>query len=596
MPMLHIVGSTSTGMTYTAGVILMLRETTNWYTQALNSFFELVGKPDVKVVITDRDPALINALMSVLPKAYRFSCFWHLQENVKSNIRPCFVDEENIVMAVSNFCKAWVRYCVHAKSDEQLEEGYRKMEELYPGQKYARAISYIRGLDEIKERFVHAYINKQLHFGQTGNSRLEGQHATLKKSIDTKYGDLLLVIGSLSTYFDQQWLKILKRIELERTRCATHIPSTFVRLKGSISRAAMKLLAEQLTLAKRYLGDYDEGVDDFEESHPCSGSFTKSHGLPCAHRLISFVRERRHLEKDHIHPHWRLGSAASLKRYLDHINRLVGTPDTSVIRLDDVFDFGEDQELILDPPILSTKRGRKAPNPPVLQEDRMSAPSGRYLTQSERIMGAGLTQRKKGRCKHCQSSTHYTKDCARVQASRRVDKNQEAENAGEDRRVLVPDSDDEEGNEEDLVEVPNEPNLRPKKHSRSQYPAPSQIYPSHAVQMQHLPPEPSVPQLPPSSQFYPPLSQYYPPAPQHYPTSKYHVPPTQYIPYNQVLFHNHSEAPTPYHYPSVSGYNNLQSPQIYQYNLENNVGKDASIRSQEDSIIMQRGRDRHSWE
>lgn len=133
-------------------------------------------------------------------------------------------------MAVSNFCKAWVRYCVHAKSDEQLEEGYRKMEELYPGQKYARAISYIRGLDEIKERFVHAYINKQLHFGQTGNSRLEGQHATLKKSIDTKYGDLLLVIGSLSTYFDQQWLKILKRIELERTRCATHIPSTFVRV------------------------------------------------------------------------------------------------------------------------------------------------------------------------------------------------------------------------------------------------------------------------------------------------------------------------------------------------------------------------------
>ena len=101
----------------------------------------------------------------------------------------------------------------------------------------------------------------------------------------------------------------------------------------------MKLLAEQLSLAKRYMDDYAEGVDDFEQSHPCSGSFTASHGLPCAHRLISFVREKRHLEKDHIHPHWRLGSAASLKRYLDHINRLVGTPDTSVIRLDNVFDL-----------------------------------------------------------------------------------------------------------------------------------------------------------------------------------------------------------------------------------------------------------------
>lgn len=75
--------------------------------------------------------------MSVFPTAYRFSSFWCLQGNVKSSIKPCFIDEGNIIMAVSNFCKAWVQYCVHAKLEEQLEEGYQKMEEFYPGQKYA---------------------------------------------------------------------------------------------------------------------------------------------------------------------------------------------------------------------------------------------------------------------------------------------------------------------------------------------------------------------------------------------------------------------------------------------------------------------------
>lgn len=65
-------------------------------------------------------------------------------------------------------------------------------------------------------------------------------------------------------------------------RCVAYIPNTFVRLKGSISRVALKLLAEQLSLAKRYMDDYAGGVDDFEQSHPCSGSFTTSHGLPCA--------------------------------------------------------------------------------------------------------------------------------------------------------------------------------------------------------------------------------------------------------------------------------------------------------------------------
>lgn len=38
----------------------------------------------VKVIITDHDLALINALMSVLLNAYHFSCFWHLQENIKT--------------------------------------------------------------------------------------------------------------------------------------------------------------------------------------------------------------------------------------------------------------------------------------------------------------------------------------------------------------------------------------------------------------------------------------------------------------------------------------------------------------------------------
>lgn len=45
------------------------------------------------------------------------------------------------------------------------------------------------------------------------------------------------------------------------------------------------------------------------------------------------------------------------------------------------------------------------------------------------------------------------------------------------------------------------------------------------------------------------------------------------------------------HCPSVSGYNHLQSPQFCRYSLENNVARDASIRSQEDSIIMRRGSD-----
>ena len=79
MPMLHISGFSSTNQTFTAGVAFLSQETTGWYSLALAAFLDLVDPSrqlKIRVVITDRELALIRAVGEHLPSAYRLSCLW----------------------------------------------------------------------------------------------------------------------------------------------------------------------------------------------------------------------------------------------------------------------------------------------------------------------------------------------------------------------------------------------------------------------------------------------------------------------------------------------------------------------------------------
>lgn len=45
---------------------------------------------DLTIVVTDRDNGLINAWMSVFPRAARLLCIWHINTNVLADRKPKF--------------------------------------------------------------------------------------------------------------------------------------------------------------------------------------------------------------------------------------------------------------------------------------------------------------------------------------------------------------------------------------------------------------------------------------------------------------------------------------------------------------------------
>ena len=239
MPMLHIVGFTSTNQTYTVAIAFILRKSTEWYTVALEAFLDLTGaaKLPIKVVITDREAALINALAVVLPDTYQLSCIWHLGENVKTHVKPCFLptdtddDDYDWIHALKAFRLNWIAQVVSAKTEEDIQKGMDGLRSQYPGPRYERALDYVEGLLEIQERFVHAFIDKYTHLGQRGNSRLEGNHRALKIALRTHHGDMYLVIDALRDFFKLQWDSIKQRITLERTRTCISTTHFFDRVR-----------------------------------------------------------------------------------------------------------------------------------------------------------------------------------------------------------------------------------------------------------------------------------------------------------------------------------------------------------------------------
>ena len=89
LPLLNIVGITSTYSTFNAGFVFLREETTEWYTWALQCFRNVVTPV---VVATDRELALMNAISIVFPQTKNVLCIWHINKNILTHTRKHFND------------------------------------------------------------------------------------------------------------------------------------------------------------------------------------------------------------------------------------------------------------------------------------------------------------------------------------------------------------------------------------------------------------------------------------------------------------------------------------------------------------------------
>jgi len=95
MPLFKIVGVTSTKLTYSVAFAFLTYEKENNFIWTLEMLVGLLtSKRNMpKVIVTDRDPALMKVVSEVLLKTDHVLCYFHIEKNVKARcVTDCRVN------------------------------------------------------------------------------------------------------------------------------------------------------------------------------------------------------------------------------------------------------------------------------------------------------------------------------------------------------------------------------------------------------------------------------------------------------------------------------------------------------------------------
>jgi len=272
MPLLNIVGVTSTYHSFNAGFVFMSEEVEENYTWAFEKFRQcLVSNP--KVISTDRELALMNAIASVFPSTKNILCVWHVEKNILANCRKYFRADEDW----NSFISSWNTY-INSKTVELCDENWNNFYNTFY-ESHSLAVSYIKNewLPR-KSMLVRAYTDRFLHLGSRTTSRGEGNHFCIKRYVNLAKCDLLNVFSRLSLMLENQFCDLKKYSEEEKLKVYhKHNIPLFSLIVRKISTYALDKLFEQFQNLKE------------SSQSMCSSGFSSSFGLPCSHQIERYA-------------------------------------------------------------------------------------------------------------------------------------------------------------------------------------------------------------------------------------------------------------------------------------------------------------------
>ncbi|WOH13020.1 hypothetical protein DCAR_0832529 [Daucus carota subsp. sativus] len=217
MPLLQIVGCVPTGKNFVVGLAFLQdekKDSFEWALQCTKALFDQNHLPEV--IVTDREYALMNAIDGVFPSSYHMLCTRHIAKNVESRAK---VGTRSEIFA-RGFVGRW-NQIVHAETEVDYEE------------KNTWLIH--------AKKFVHAYTNKVLHFGNRTTNRVESAHNALKRFLKTSTGSLDTIWSRVHSFLELQENEI-KASFVRSTNKDLHISvlHLLTGLTGKISHVAIK--------------------------------------------------------------------------------------------------------------------------------------------------------------------------------------------------------------------------------------------------------------------------------------------------------------------------------------------------------------------
>lgn len=149
LPFVQIVGVTSTHHTFCIAHAFVSKEKEENYHWVLERVKDMLDKcMEPRVIITDRDLALMNACRKVFPHASRYLCRWHISENIAKHCKASFSDGD-----WKKFKGRWGNLC-DSSSPEIYDYNYNRLyQQLVSDNRQSKRHSISLSLFLVKLRF-----------------------------------------------------------------------------------------------------------------------------------------------------------------------------------------------------------------------------------------------------------------------------------------------------------------------------------------------------------------------------------------------------------------------------------------------------------
>jgi MULE transposase domain len=312
MPLLHIIGVSPSNSTFSIAFCFMQNEQEESYIWALKAFFSFLNPlPFEPVLCTDRDLALLGAIKDVCPRYPHLLCVWHINKNVTQYTKQYFSTNDEH----QKFLQSW-NQLIYSTTEDIYNSRLLEFKKQFP-------LPPIRYIEETwlihKEKFIVAWIQQYLHLGNAATSRVEGSHAFLKKYLGSSTGDMLFVFEGISQALQAQHGILAYDFAGDQIQRVI-VPSKelYTNIMLRTSRFSIRRISEQVSKAKR--------ATEIAPLRPCQNGFTRTMGLPCAHRIFDLLKRNQAIPLTDIHPFWRIGFSESESEYLPLLEPLIPLP------------------------------------------------------------------------------------------------------------------------------------------------------------------------------------------------------------------------------------------------------------------------------
>ena len=317
LPLFMMCGIISMNTTFYVAFSFQLQEeeADYWFSfTELQNLYVNLDLPDFKIIITDTDSALMNAISIVFTQTANFLCLWHINKNILTylkqettlNAREYLDADGKITSKISEAMKHW--YGILYTSDE---DDYNLKWNLFKADYAAHQglLHYLKSTWLKHDcKIMCCFTNCHCHWGNTSTSRGKGSHWGLKSTLQGSTGNLDYVV-------DQIDLKVMNQTKNYHNKVAAaqqQLPCNL--LKG--------LYREVLALITPYTLNKIAKQEEFLSKPyvPCTIHYIKAMGLPCSHIIRRQLTESGCLKLEDFDPHWQFDASPQSCLPFIHIN------------------------------------------------------------------------------------------------------------------------------------------------------------------------------------------------------------------------------------------------------------------------------------